>query len=792
MSTLWRKLFRTIRSTKGQFVAVLSVVAVGITLYVAMAAVSENLIHSKELFYAETDFADHFFHVVNAPESIVERIRAVKGVLAATARTQKDVPVLWEGKKRANLRLTGYPLPENRELNHVRVIEGRMFEKYPKGGAVEVLINRQFAEAHGLRPGMDIHVAAEGRRKTLTIVGIAASPEFVYAVRDAAGILEDPSSFGAAIMPENQIKQILGRKGSVNQVLIRFIPGANRDKVVEEIKDLLKPYGMLAEYPQKDQLSEAILRGELTQLRALSRFLPAIFLFIALLMQFVFIGRLVKAQRGQIGLLKALGYGNLKLLSLYGSYAFLATSSGAFVGIALGYWLASLLTKLYGAFFNLPHLEETLRLGTAGFVAFWSVVAGTTAGLIAAWDVTSIRPAESMRPVFPRNVKRAFLERWPRLWEHLGFQWRMSFRSVSRNRFRAVVTATGSIFAIAMLVVSLFSKDSMDDLMWRHFNHDRRYDYLVRITTPVREGELLNISRIDGVLKAEPFLELPVRIKFGAKTREDVFLAMKPSSSLVRVTSQQGKDLHLPEEGVLLDWFTAQKLGAKVGDELRVQSMLDLGPPRYGGLRVAGIVKKAIGSASTISLKEASRLLKEQDAVSGVMLKVDPGMAGKIEEQLASMVNLSSVLSQKEERAYFEKNLRYMYYSIGILVLFSVVLGFAIVYNSSVIALSERKRDLATFQALGMANSEVAVYLWGENAFLLAWGIVLGLPLGKILSELYAVAVSTDLFSFNVIIYKSTYFIAVAGGGAFVVLAWLLALRGTKKLNMVDVLKAND
>lgn len=99
MRTLWRKLFRTIVSTKGQFFAVLSVIAVGITLYVAMTAVSENLIHSKDLFYAETSFADHFFHVVNAPEGIGERIKAVKGVLAATARTQKDVPVLWRERK---------------------------------------------------------------------------------------------------------------------------------------------------------------------------------------------------------------------------------------------------------------------------------------------------------------------------------------------------------------------------------------------------------------------------------------------------------------------------------------------------------------------------------------------------------------------------------------------------------------------------------------------------------------------------------------------------------------------
>lgn len=667
-----------------------------------------------------------------------------------------------------------------------------MFDKYPKLGAVEVLINRQFAEAHKLKPGMDLDVAAEGKRKVLTIVGIAASPEFVYTVRDAAGLLEDPSTFGAAIMPENQIQELMGRKGSVNQVLIRFAPGAQKEEIVQKIKEILQPYGLLAEYPQKDQLSEAILRGELTQLRAFSRFLPTIFLAIALLMQFVFVGRLVKTQRGQIGLLKALGYSNISLLFLYGSYAFLATTIGAFVGIALGYGLASLLVRLYAIFFNLPRLEETLRLGTAGAVAFLSITAGTTAGLAAAWGITSIRPAESMRPTFPKATKRSFLERIPILWNHLGLQWRMSFRSLSRSRFRAFVTAMGAIFSIALLVVSLFSKDSMDDLMRRHFSYDRQYDYLVRIISPVKEGEILNISRIDGVLEAEPFLELPVRIKLGRKNREDVLLAMEPSPSLVRITNQEGKELPLPEEGLLLDWFTAQKLEAKVGDELQVQSMLDLGPPRYGIFRVEGITKRAMGSASMVSLKEANRLLNEQNVVSGVMLKIDPGLSDKVERELERMVNISSVLNKKDERAYFQKNLGYMYYSIGILVLFSSVLGFAIIYNSSVIALSERKRTLAALKALGMTNQEVAVYLWGEDGFLLFWGIILGLPLGKVLSELYAVAVSTDLFSFNVIIYKSTYFLAACGGIVLGIFAWILALKGVKELKMIEILKAND
>jgi putative ABC transport system permease protein len=332
----------------------------------------------------------------------------------------------------------------------------------------------------------------------------------------------------------------------------------------------------------------------------------------------------------------------------------------------------------------------------------------------------------------------------------------------------------------------------MDDLMRRHFSYDRQYDYLVRIISPVKEGEILNISRIDGVLEAEPFLELPVRIKLGRKNREDVLLAMEPSPSLVRITNQEGKELPLPEEGLLLDWFTAQKLEAKVGDELQVQSMLDLGPPRYGIFRVEGITKRAMGSASMVSLKEANRLLNEQNVVSGVMLKIDPGLSDKVERELERMVNISSVLNKKDERAYFQKNLGYMYYSIGILVLFSSVLGFAIIYNSSVIALSERKRTLAALKALGMTNQEVAVYLWGEDGFLLFWGIILGLPLGKVLSELYAVAVSTDLFSFNVIIYKSTYFLAACGGIVLGIFAWILALKGVKELKMIEILKAND
>lgn len=792
MPTLAKKLIRTVRSSLGQFIAVVAVIAVGITVYVAMAATSDSLILSRQAFYAQTDFADHFFHVVQAPEGVLQRVEAVPGVLRATVRTQKDVPVLGEGGRRSTLRLTGVPMPMEGELNRIELLSGRLFEERPEGGAVEVLITPQFAGARGLSRGSTIDVAAEGRKKTLTVTGTAASPEFIYAIRDAAGLLEDPSSFGAAMLPQRQLQQLLQMKGSINQVLVRFTPGADRERAVEDIKDILKPYGNLAGYPQKDQLSEAILRMELEQLKAFARFLPAIFLAVAALMQFVFLGRMVRSQRTQIGLLKALGYGRTTLLALYGGYALLAALCGAAAGIAAGYALASVMMKVYTAFFNLPRLEEALHPETALVVAAASVAAGTLAGVWAARGVLAIEPAESMRPAPPGRGNRSIAESLPLLWSRLGLSWRMSLRSLGRNRFRSTVTATGVLFASAMLVISFFSRDSIEDLMDQHFGRDQKYDHLVRIVTPVNEAALLNISRLEGVLRTEPLLELPVRIHFRGKTEDDHFSAVRPGGTLLGITGDDGRPRAVPDQGVFLDRFTAGKLGVSVGDDIEVETLLNLGPPRMGRLRVAGITRRAVGSASVMHLAEANRLLREQHAVSGAMLSVDPGRAESVEAALDDMVNLASVVSRRNEKAYLEENLQYMYYSIGILLFFSTILGFAIVYNASVMSFAERRRELASLRVLGFSVGEVSGFLLKENLPLLALGVIAGLPLGRLLAEGYSAAVSSDLFSFEVVLYRRTYIFAALGGCLFAALAWRLAVRAVRKLEFVEVLKAKD
>jgi ABC-type antimicrobial peptide transport system permease subunit len=60
----------------------------------------------------------------------------------------------------------------------------------------------------------------------------------------------------------------------------------------------------------------------------------------------------------------------------------------------------------------------------------------------------------------------------------------------------------------------------------------------------------------------------------------------------------------------------------------------------------------------------------------------------------------------------FNKNMGSMVYSIGIIIFFAVVLGFAIVYNSSVISLAERKSEFALLRVVGFTQNEISSLLW--------------------------------------------------------------------------------
>ncbi|MEN6350006.1 MAG: ABC transporter permease, partial [Syntrophomonas sp.] len=584
MQVLNRRLLRMIRNTWGQFVALSLIVMMGVLIYISMTTAFMNLSRSQQSFYRENQFADYFLQVVKAPQAVVKQVEAIPGVVKVSGRIQEDISFIRSDGGRGTLRLTSYELPVKDELNQFQLTGGRIFTM-ESGKGIEVLVDPQFAQANRLEQGGIIQVIAGGRETTLQVVGTAVSPEFVYIMKDAASLVPEPSEFGVLMMPCEEAEQILDMQGQVNQLVLKLAPGADQEQIKKQAQNILEPYGNLAAYGRDQQLSHVTLNGELEGLRISSRFMPLIFFVIAAGIQFVLLGRMIKAQRSSIGVMKALGLSNTSIVFHFISYPVCVALAGSVLGSIFGIYLASIFSQMYAQFFNLP---ATIG-GINGIAIIYSILitlaVAISSGLLACRGILSIQPAEAMRAEAPVAGGSIFLEKWDLFWRSLNSTWRMSIRTLFRNRTRFAVTVLGVASTGVILIMAFFSSDSVDYMMERHFSLENRYDLMVTFTAPIKESELMYWRQWEEVEKMEPVLQVPVKVYSDAnrdnewmKEEDDTLQGMQVSQRMMGIFSSGGQELTIPGEGILLSERTAKKLAVRPGDWIWVESRMDIGP----------------------------------------------------------------------------------------------------------------------------------------------------------------------------------------------------------------------
>ena len=274
----------------------------------------------------------------------------------------------------------------------------------------EVLASEIFCDAHGFNPGDRVAAIINGRRRWLTIVGIALSPEYVYAIRPGA-IFPDKRQFGIFWMSRRALASAFNMEGGFNDVSIATARGANTADVIAGLDGLLEAYGGFGAMPRSVQMSAWMLDNELRQLQTFGFITPAIFLGVAAFILNVALTRALSLQRPQIAALKALGYSNRELAWHYIKWALVIAGSGALAGVAAGAWLGSSMIGLYNEFFRFPALDFHLSVGVAVLSVIVSLAVAAVGAQSAVRRAVRIPPAEAMRPETPARYRRSVVER---------------------------------------------------------------------------------------------------------------------------------------------------------------------------------------------------------------------------------------------------------------------------------------------------------------------------------------------------------------------------------------------
>ncbi|MBR0552021.1 ABC transporter permease [Stakelama marina] len=787
MRALDLKLFRDLWRMRGQVVAIALVLSAATATYVLSVGVHQSLVATRDAYYARNHFADVFAGMTRAPRSIVARVAEVPGVRRAQGGivqyARLELPLRTEPIRAL---VSSVDEMGRDHLNALTLSEGRL----PRPDHPEdVVVDEAFAKANALHPGDTIAAQIYGRQQILRIVGTGLAPNYIYAL-PPGDIIPDERRFGILWMGRKGLEAATDRREAINTLSLTLEHGASEAEVIRKVDTILEPYGGTGAYGRKDHLSHAFLDSELQQLSAMTRVIPPIFLLVATFLVYIVLGRMIRTERGQIGLIKAFGYSNRDIGWHYLKFALAIAVLAIAIGSVAGIWMGRSMTALYAEYYHFPFLDYRLSPGVFVGASLLSVGAAALGAIGGARSAGRLSPAVAMLPPPPPIYRAGAVERLGR-WAGLTTIGEMIVRHVARWPLRSAITVIGVSLSMGLLFATVQFIDSSHAMLDQFFGRAQRQSFTVTFTEAQNEDVIHALGQIPGVMRVEATRTIPVKLRFGNRSERTAIESVEPDAILSARIDMDGQQVEMPPAGLMLSRQLAKELGVQAGDRIEVEQ---LGGRRTRTVQpVARIVNEIVGARAYAENSTLRRITRDAAPIGAALLKTDPAARDDI---LARLRDMPVVLGVTERDAAFtrfsqmiEQNILTM---IGFYVAFASAIAVGVVYNSARILFSERAHELATLRVLGYQSGEVGIILLGEIALLVVLALPPGCLLGYGMAKLMLAMFSSDLFRLPFAASRASY-----GLAAIVVLiagiaTALVVARRVMRLDMVRVLKARD
>ena len=787
LTALNRKLFRDLWRIRGQAFAIGLVMSAGVTMFVMSTSAMVSLEESKRSYYDRYRFAEIFAEVRRAPNGLVSRIEELPGVGLLDTRIVNDVLLNIETEPRpVTGRFISVPDQGEPTLNHLSLRRGRWLEP---GRSDEALVSEAFAQAHHLQPGDAITAILNGRLRRIKLVGIVLSPEFIIQIPPGS-LLPDDRQFGVFWMARSNLEALYDMKGAFNQLLLKPLRDSQDQQLIQQLDQLLEPYGTQGAYRRDRLASDQFITDEIRQLQATATVAPIIFLFVAAFLLNVIIARTIQLQREQIAVLKAFGYGGSTIGWHYFKMVLLITWMGIVLGVIGGVLMGYSLTQFYAHFYHFPAFDYRIEWWMVVAATLISCLAATLGTLFSLYRVSRLPPAEAMRPEPPSNYRISFLERLY-LIQWMPQAGRMILRNLARNGLKAGLNTMGIALAIGSLILGGFSLDAIQEIIDFQFRDSQRQDVMVTLIEPTEQRVINDFNQLPGVLLNEPFRAVPVRIRHGHVDRQIALMGLSTDAKLFRILDDQRREISVPPSGLLLSQKLAEILHVPLGKSIEVE-VLDRHRKKIS-IPVVATMGDYSGLNAYMNLDEMNRILVEGNLVSGVFLRLDPKRESDFYHRLKQTPRVAGLTIKTMAIESFEETIAENLLVIrGFNMLFASIIAFGVVFNATRISLAEQSRELATLRVIGFTRFEVASILLGELAVLTVVAMPIGCLLGYLFASLVIGGLDTELYRIPLIINVSTYAQALITVVVATVLSALMVIGKINKLDLVSVLKVHQ
>lgn len=788
ISNLDRKLLRDLWRLRGQVVAISLIIGSAVALLIMALSTQQSLEETAEAYYERYRFGEVFANVTRAPETLVPRIAAIPGVQTVETRISRFVTLEVPGfEEPVSGRVVSVPEAGQPLLNRLVLRAGRWIAR---GRPDEAIVAETLVESHDLRLGDRIVAILNGHKRSLTIVGVAMAPDFVYSIGPGA-LMPDDERFGVLWMGYEALAAAYDLDGAFDDVSLALTREAVPAEVVARLDRLLAPYGGIGAIERADQISNWFVQNELRQAATMATTLPTIFLAVAAFLTNMVMARVIATEREVIGLLKAFGFSNLAVAWHYAKLVVAIAVAGVLVGWVVGWYLARWNTGIQAENFTFPFLVHVIQPRVYALAAGISLAAALVGALGTVLRAASLPPAVAMRPPAPTLYRRGGFQLGRRIVDWFDQPTRMILRHTLRHPFRAGVTVLGFAMAVAVLSVALHWRDAIDQMIQSYFFDSQRQSLIIGLTDTHADTVLGEFRRLPGVQAVEPMRMVPVRIVSGRVRHRGNVTGVPATQELYLVRDTGGLPITLPPEGLAIATKLAEKLGVGIGDRVRVEVLDDRRPILE--IPIAATFETYIGVPAFMRLEALNRLMRERPAVDAVHLRVDQAALPELYRVLKDMPGIASVMNrQVMVQSFLDTMGSIILVFIGFFSGFSSALALGVGYNAARISLSERGRELATLRVLGFTRWQISYILLGESFLLTAIALPFGVLASLALMSILRGGFDTELFRVPQVMEPATLGISLSAVLVTSVVSALVVRRRLDRLDLIEVLKSRE
>ncbi|MFN8038225.1 MAG: FtsX-like permease family protein [Acidimicrobiales bacterium] len=807
---LWvRWSLRDLRLRWIQVLAIALVIALGAGAYAGLQAEASWRRASYDASFAASDVHDLVVRVANngsVPATDLERaLRSVRDPARIAATSNRlVVPIQVDASRDGRTilipgRIVGVDLGAGGPaVDRLTATGGRGLTAADDGQAV-VLLDQHVADRHGIAPPATLRLSGD---RSVEVVGVGLSPQYFLVMSEEGSILT-ASGYAVLFSGLATAQGLAGRPGAISEVGVRAAPGTDlralqadlEDALARELPGVAASVTVLAEErPYRTLYDDIDGDQRLYSVFALLILLGAAFA------AFNLTGRMVEAQRREIGIGMALGLTPARLAVRPLLVAGEVAVAGAMLGVGVGLVVGAFMRSLVMSFFPLPVWDTSPQPGIYLGATALAVGLVVAASLWPVWRAVRVPPVEALQTGARATAEAGLAPALARLRIPGPVIALLPLRGVLRAPRRTLLTALGIAAAIATLVGV---RGMMDSFLGVLDGAEAGITATApdRLTVGFSSYTLAGAPAVEAVRTTPGVERASTGLRVGGTLRGPTGTSL---DSLVDVIDMEHGVWVPPlaegvavsdEPGLVIAAKAADDLGVHPGDRIAFRHPLREGLGyRWvdGEITVIGIHTFPYRFVSFLDAAHAD-LFGAAGIVSFAEVQPAPGVdRTALQRQLFATPGVASV---EPATALVDAIRDVLDQVLEVLTLVEAVvllLALLIAFNATSINADERRREHATMFAYGLPVRSVAAMGVAESLLTGVLGTLLGIGLGLALLA-WMVArllpeVQPDL-AIAMAVRPSTFVIAAVLGVVVVALAPLLTIGRLRRMDVPSTLR---